>query len=103
ARDLVVIANDREVSTLGLMNWRSGVSESYTFGAGQMVQEHLFVPKPGASAERDAWLVGVTLNAEERATELHVFDAARVSDGPVATWRSRYAAPLGFHGTWRGA
>jgi all-trans-8'-apo-beta-carotenal 15,15'-oxygenase len=103
ARDLVVIANDREVSSLNLMNWRTGVSDSFTFGAGQMVQEHLFVAKPGASAERDAWLVGVTLNARERATELHVFDVARVSDGPVATWRSRYAAPLGFHGTWRSA
>ncbi len=102
-RDLVVIANDREVSTLGLMNWRTGASDSYSFGAGQMVQEHLFVPKRANGAERESWLVGVTLNGEERATEVHVFDAARISDGPVVTWRSRYAAPLGFHGTWRGA
>jgi len=103
ARDLVVIANDREVSTLGLMNWRTGTSESYSFGAGQMVQEHLFVPKRANGGERESWLVGVTLNANERATEMHVFDAARISDGPVVTWRSRYAAPLGFHGTWRSA
>jgi carotenoid cleavage dioxygenase-like enzyme len=102
ARDLVVIANDRDVSTLELMNWRTGANESFSFGADQMVQEHLFAPKPGANAEHDAWLVGVTLNARERATELHVFDAAGVGDGPVATWRSRYAGPLGFHGTWRG-
>lgn len=103
ARDLVVIANDREVSTLSMMNWRTGAQESFNFGAGQMVQEHLFVPKGSSGGERDAWLVGVTLNAGARATEMHVFDAARVSDGPVVTWRSRYAAPLGFHGTWRGA
>ena len=85
------------------MNWRTGASDSYSFGAGQMVQEHLFVPKPGASGERESWLVGVTLNERERATEVHVFDAASISDGPVVIWRSRYAAPLGFHGTWRGA
>lgn len=103
ARDLVVIANDREVSSLGMMNWRTGTSETFSFGAGQMVQEHLFVPKSGAGGERESWLVGVTLNANERATEMHVFDAARISDGPVVTWRSRYAAPLGFHGTWRSA
>lgn len=103
ARDLVVIANDREVSTLGLMNWRTGRSDSFSFGAGQMVQEHLFVPKRANGGERESWLVGVTLNANERATEMHVFDAARISDGPVVAWRSRYAAPLGFHGTWRNA
>lgn len=100
ARDLVVVANDREVSTLELMNWRTGEAQRFNFGADQMVQEHLFVAKPGRAAERDAWLIGATLNARERATELHVFDAANVSDGPVATWRSPYRAPLGFHSTW---
>jgi len=102
ARDLCVIADDDEVSTLTVMNWRTGASDSFTFGAGQMVQEHLFAPKPRGGGESDAWLVGVTLNARARATELHVLDAARVSDGPVATWRSRHATPLGFHGTWAG-
>ena len=85
------------------MNWRTGTSDSFSFGAGQMVQEHLFVPKRANGSERESWLVGVTLNANESATEVHVFDAARISDGPVVTWRSRYAAPLGFHGTWRSA
>jgi len=103
ARDLVVCANDREVSTLELMNWRTGDAQRFNFGADQMVQEHLFVAKPGRSAERDAWLVGATLNARERATELHVFDAANIADGPVATWRSPYRAPLGFHSTWKDA
>lgn len=102
SRDLVALVDDRADNTLGLMNWRTGAFDAYSFGPDQMVQEHLFVPKRGGGGERDSWLVGVTLNARERATELHVFDTARVSDGPVVTWRSRHAAPLGFHGTWSG-
>lgn len=103
ARDLVSIVDDRAVSRLGLMNWRTGAYAEHDFGADQMVQEHLFVTKPGRTNERDAWLVGVTLNAREQATELHVFDAAGVGDGPIATWRSPYRAPLGFHSTWKDA
>jgi carotenoid cleavage dioxygenase-like enzyme len=103
SRDLVVVANDRAVSTLEMMNWRTGQASRFNFGADQMVQEHLFVAKPGRGGEHESWLIGATLNARENATELHVFDAAAVSDGPVATWRSPYRAPLGFHSTWRGA
>jgi all-trans-8'-apo-beta-carotenal 15,15'-oxygenase len=98
-RDLVALADDT-TSALGLMNWRTGAHEAFSFGRDHMVQEHLFVPKPGRSGEPEAWLVGITLNRRARATELHAFDVARVSDGPVATWRSPYAAPLGFHGLW---
>lgn len=100
SRDLVALVDDRADNRLGLMNWRTGVYDSFAFGAHQMVQEHLFVPKSRSGSETESWLAGVTLNARERASELHVFDAARVSDGPVVSWRSRYAAPLGFHGTW---
>lgn len=99
-RDLVVIANDR---TLDMFDWRTGAAQQFNFGGHQMVQEHLFVAKPGRSAERDAWIIGATLNTRERATELQVFDAAGVGDGPIATWRSPYRAPLGFHSTWQTA
>ena len=88
-RDLVAIVDDSEGAHAAADELGTGANEAFDFGADQMVQEHLFVPKPGASGERDAWLVGVTLNTRARATELHVFDAARIGDGPVATWRSR--------------
>ncbi len=99
-RDLIAVIDDSRGRKLRLLNWSTGASEAFDFGPAQMVQEHLFVSKPGAAAERNAWLVGVTLNTRTRASELHVFDAENIGDGPVATWRSRYAAPYGFHGTW---
>jgi carotenoid cleavage dioxygenase-like enzyme len=62
------------------MNWRTGRSDSFSFGAGiRWCRSILFVPKRANGDERDSWLVGVTLNARERATEMHVFDTARGS------------------------
>lgn len=102
-RDLVALVDDSAGHSLGLMNWSTGAFASHDFGQHQMVQEFLFAPKPRRSGERDAWLIGVTLSTRERATEVHVFDAAGVADGPVASWRSPHATPYGFHGTWAGA
>jgi carotenoid cleavage dioxygenase-like enzyme len=67
-----------------------------------VVEEALFVPKPGRMAERDAWLVVPSINLAAARTELHVLDAARISDGPVVSWRGDVALPAGFHGTWAG-
>ncbi len=104
-RDLTVLptgtARNRPGQTgLTLRDWKSGTNDSFTFGDSHMVEEILFVPKPGSSSERDSWLIGTTLNIAEGATEVCLFDAAGVSDGPVAVWRADYTWPLGFHGTW---
>ncbi len=87
---------------LVLHDWKSGRTDQFDLGARHMVEEHLFVPKPGGATERDCWLVGTALNIHEQATEFSVYDAARLSDGPLAVWRAAYSWPLGFHGTWAG-
>ena len=94
---------DRPLPTgLALRNWDAGTSEVFDFGEHQVVEEALFVPKPGRTAERDAWLVVPSINLAAARTELHVLDAARISDGPVVSWRGDVALPAGFHGTWAG-
>jgi len=94
---------DRPLPTgLAVQDWASGASDSFEFGIGHIVEETVFVPKPDARTERDAWLVGPAINLRQGVTELHVFDAGHVSDGPVATWRADVALPAGFHGAWKG-
>ncbi len=83
-----------------LRDWESGRNDAHIFGPSHMVEEVLFVPKPGGSGERDSWLVGTALNIAAGANEVFVFDASNVSGGPVAVWRAEYTWPLGFHGTW---
>ena len=87
---------------LAVQDWDSGRSHGFTFGLHQIVEETVFVPKPGATAETDAWLVGPLVNLAAGRTELHVFDAAHVEDGPVASWQADTALPAGFHGAWVG-
>jgi len=83
-----------------LQDWSSGKSQTMDLGSNYMVEEHLFVPKPGSAAERDSWLVGTALNIREQAMEVSVYDAGSLASGPVAVWRAAYPWTLGFHGTW---
>lgn len=104
-RQLVALASGSAPSrpgatSLATQNWETGESQVFNFGPDRMVEEFLFVPKAGGSTDLDSWLIGPVLNLKAGVTEICVFDAARVSDGPVCIWRADYSWPLGFHGTW---
>lgn len=79
--------------SVGIWDWKTGRGDSFDFGDRHLVEE--FVPV-------GRWLLGTTLNLDVRATELHVIDSRRPSDGPVVSWRSDVALPLSFHGSWVG-
>lgn len=81
----------------------TGATARFAFEPTQMVEEHVFVPRPGGSAEDDGWLIGTALDIAERRTRLQVFDAARIADGPLAVARLPYALPLGLHGSFKPA
>jgi all-trans-8'-apo-beta-carotenal 15,15'-oxygenase len=85
---------------VGVWDWTRGVDDAHDFGGEHLVEEFVLVPRRGARHERDGWLIGTTVNLAARATELHVFDAARVAGGPLVSWRSGVAMPVGFHGTF---
>lgn len=85
---------------LGVQDWQDGVHRSFDFGADQLVEEMVFIPRPGATAEFDGWLVGTSLNLAAKATELHVFDASHIEDGPLCSWRADRPLPVGFHGNF---
>lgn len=88
---------------VGVTDWHSGRTRTFDFGADHVADEMVPVPKPGSDAEDQAWLIGPTINLRSGVTELHVFDMARVDDGPVATWTADVALPASFHGRWAGA
>jgi carotenoid cleavage dioxygenase-like enzyme len=88
---------------VGVTDWRDGRTRTFDFGAGYVVDEMVPVPKAGSVAEDQAWLVGPAIDLKAGATELHVFDMARVDEGPVATWAADVALPAAFHGRWKAA
>jgi all-trans-8'-apo-beta-carotenal 15,15'-oxygenase len=81
-------------------NFRTGTVDHFDFGLRHLVEEPIFVARPGSSAEGDGWLVATSLNLDARATELHAFDARHIGRGPVESWRADVALPLTFHGTF---
>ncbi len=73
--------------------------QHYQYGAGWLAEEHVFVPRSAAtSAEGDGWVLGTAYDTARDRTALHVFEAARLTDGPVARMLLPYGLPLGLHG-----
>lgn len=71
----------------------------FSYGDGWLVEEHLFIDTPGEVAPR--WVAGTALDTRADNTVLSIFDAAHISDGPIAQARLPYSLPLGLHGTFR--
>jgi carotenoid cleavage dioxygenase len=70
-------------------------------GSGQHVpSEALFVPGSGAAGEGDGWLMAYFYDRARGTSFLSVFDASRLSNGPVARVELPARVPLGFHGSW---
>ncbi len=85
---------------LARWDWRSGRHQRYDYGERYWPEEPIFVPREQASAEDDGWIVTTRLDMEDGRTEVLVFDARTLGDGPIATYRCPYAVPLGFHGAF---
>jgi len=83
-----------------LIDTRSGRVLRYDYGAHAIAEEHIWIPKPRASTELDAWLLGTHFDARRQVTVLNLLDAAHIEDGPIAQAVLPYVMPLGFHGNF---
>lgn len=91
------------LDTVNLVDTDTGRADTYSFGAGWQVEEHVLVPRAGARTEIDGYLVGVAQDTRRGHTVLTVFDARNVQHGPVALARLGYRAPACFHGNFLSA
>jgi carotenoid cleavage dioxygenase-like enzyme len=70
---------------------------------GVYASETAMAPRIGATAEDDGYLVTITSDVNRDLSECLVFDAARLSDGPVARVRLPERVSSGTHATWASA
>lgn len=84
---------------IAVVNIDSGVAERFSYGDGWLVEEHLFIDGPDEVGPQ--WIAGTALDTQASNTVLSFFDAAHVSEGPIAQARLPYSLPLGLHGTFR--
>jgi len=62
------------------------------------VSEPLMVPRPGASAEDDGWVLCLVWNGARSASDLVILDAASMAE--LAVLELPLAVPHGLHGSW---
>lgn len=78
----------------------TGSSQYHSFGPGRYGGEGVFVPKPGATAEDDGWLLTFVYDEVEKTSELVLVNAIDMTSEPVARIIIPTRVPYGFHGTW---
>jgi carotenoid cleavage dioxygenase-like enzyme len=75
-------------------------TELWAGAPGQVVQEPVFVARPGSCEEDDGWLLVMVFDGAAVKSELAIFDAQKVSEGPVARVKLPHHVPLGLHGSF---
>ena len=75
----------------------------YSFPAGDVPGEPIFIPRSADAAEGDGWIIAVVYRATEDRSDFVVFDAQAIEAGPIGTAKLPRRVPFGFHGNWRQA
>lgn len=71
------------------------------YGGNTYGGEPVFVPRPGAAAEDDGYVLAfVHDEGRDWCTELWIMDAATMDTAPLAVVRTPQRVPYGFHGMW---
>ena len=78
----------------------TGTTELHDYGTGRVALEPVFVPRPGAVAEDDGWVMSFVYDAERNLSDVVLLDAQNLAGAPVATVQLPVRVPFGFHGAW---
>lgn len=78
----------------------TGTEEQYALPDGVFCSETAMAPRVGSTGEDDGYLVTFTIDMVEDRSQALVFDAARLSDGPVARVTLPERISSGTHSTW---
>jgi carotenoid cleavage dioxygenase-like enzyme len=78
----------------------TGKTTVWSAGEDTSVQEPCFIPKSAKAAEGEGYLIQVATRIKEMRTDVFLFDALRLAEGPFATIRLPLRLRPGYHGSW---
>lgn len=79
---------------------QTGTTSHFELGAGRHTGEPYFVPRAGASAEDDGYLMSFVFDEGRQKSELLIIDAQDFTRQPLARVLLPARVPYGFHGSW---
>jgi carotenoid cleavage dioxygenase len=94
-------ASDR--GSIAHINLDSGQVSMWRPQTGDFCSEPVFVARSADAPEGDGFVLSVIFRGAENRSDLAVFDAQKVANGPVALVHLSHRVPAGFHGNWRAA
>jgi carotenoid cleavage dioxygenase len=89
--------------TLAHVDLTTNKRTAYRLPKGDCVSEPIFVRRDESSPEGDGYLLATVYRGAENRSDLAVFDATAVEQGPIAVAEMSHRVPFGFHGNWRPA
>lgn len=81
----------------------TGREQHWWCGPVSSLQEPCFIPRSPDAAEGDGWIVQVCNRLEEHRSDLLLFDALDIEEGPIATINIPIRLRFGLHGNWANA
>ncbi|MEO6339574.1 MAG: carotenoid oxygenase family protein [Caulobacteraceae bacterium] len=91
------------MNTLGHVDLATGKKKSWWAGPISSLQEPAFVPRSKDAPEGDGYIVGLCNRLKEMRSDLLLFDAQHVDEGPIATIKMPLRVRPGLHGNWHTA
>jgi carotenoid cleavage dioxygenase len=87
-------------STIGRVDVTTGAVDNWDHGQRISVHEPQFVPRTPESPEGVGWLLVILNRLDQGHSELAIFDAEKLADGPVARLHLPVRVRSTFHGSW---
>ena len=88
---------------LASFDFKTGKRATYGIPKGDSFCEPVFVPRGANANEGDGYLLATIYRATEKRSNLAIFDAMTLDDGPIALAELSHRVTLGFHGNWLAA
>ncbi len=87
-------------ASLGHVDHATRKVKSWQAGENRSLQEPCFIPKSSTAAEGEGYIVQVQLHTNDGLSDLLLYDAQRIDEGPMATIHVPMRMRFGLHGNW---
>jgi 8'-apo-carotenoid 13,14-cleaving dioxygenase len=79
---------------------QTGTATEFSVGAGRHSAEPVFIPREGATAEDDGYLMTYVYDSAKNSSDLVILDAQDLARPALAQVHLPNRVPYGFHGNW---